>query len=64
MNPNGFYCFGEFAEGFSGTPEDFIETVGEEDICKDITETIMDMVKNEPLQEEAYIYLLDIKSLC
>ena len=24
----------------------------------------MDMVKNEPFQEEAYIYLLDIKSLC
>ena len=64
MNPNGFYCFGEFAEGFPGTPEEFIEEMGEEDICKDITETIMDMIKNEPFQEEAYIYLLDIKSLC
>ena len=64
MNPNGFYCFGEMAEGSSETPEEFIEAYGEEDICKDITETIMDMIKNEPFQEEAYIYLLDMKSLC
>ena len=59
----GFYCLGEDAEGWEGTPEEYVKYVGTDNIYQSVASVILDMYEDElesKFTGEAYMYLLDL----
>ena len=59
----GFYCLGEGAEDWEGTPKEYVEYVGTDNIYQSVASVILDMYEDEldsKFTGEAYMYLLDL----
>lgn len=62
----GFYCLGGEAEGWEGTPEEYIAYVGWDNIYQSVATVLLDMYEDELYNKstgEVYMYLLDLDNI-
>lgn len=63
---NGFYCLPLDAETWEGTPEEYVEYLGTENVYTSVADTILDMLQEEIREKdlgEGYLYILSLASV-
>ena len=63
---NGFYCLPVEAESWEGTPKEYVEYEGFDNVCLDVANTILDMYSEELNEEdlgEGYYYIINLSKI-